>query len=325
MRGIESQLLPVSIFKDVHPNPTVDDVDVLAGILRDQKADALVAVGGGSVMDCAKAACCLAQTDELSMRVFHTGRKKFTIPGIPLIVIPTTAGTGSEVTPIVVLDDPEKGVKLPMASDLFYPGKALIDPELTFGLPKKITAATSLDALSHAIEGFWSKNNQPICDLVAKEAARLIFANLPAVYRNPADVKSRSAMSKAALFAGMAFQLPRNAMVHACSYPLSSLYHLSHGAACAFTLEFAIRLNAPAMKGRMEEFASYCGFTLDEMIAAIRRLKQDGGLPCTLKEAGIPIEGVPELIRESFHPVMKNNPVAVTEEHLRQMYEELVS
>lgn len=326
VKGIEQQLTLAAVFSDVSPNPTVANVDALAAVLRDTQAQTVVALGGGSVMDCAKAACCLAKTDEPSVRAFHTEGKKFDGERISLIAVPTTAGTGSEVTPFAVLDDTEKGVKGPIASDLFYPSAAIIDPQLTVSLPKHITAATGLDALSHAMEGYWSKNHQPTCDLLAKEAARLIFENLPKVYENPSDLDARGAMSYAALLAGMAFQLPKNAMVHACSFPLSSRYHLPHGVACAFTLEFALQLNSSARDGRMEDFAQTCGFaSIQEMGAAIRKLKSDGGLPCTLKEAGIPSEGIDELVKESFHPLMNNNPVEVTADHLRQMYRELAA
>ena len=238
--------------------------------------------------------------------------------------MPTTAGTGSEVTPFAVLDDTEQGVKGPIAADAFYPLLAIVDPALTFSLPKTITAATGLDALSHAMEGYWSRNHQPLCDSMAMESGRLIFKYLPAVYENPADETARGAMSYAALLAGMAFQLPKNAMVHACSFPLSNRFHMPHGTACAFTLEFALKLNTPATDGRMEAFVAYCGFEgVDAMADAIQKLKRDGGLPCTLAEAGIPADAVDVLIRESFHPLMNNNPVQVTEDDLYRMYREL--
>jgi alcohol dehydrogenase len=156
------------------------------------------------------------------------------------------------------------------------------------------------------------------------EAGRRIFASLPKVLANPVDLAARSDMAYAALLAGMAFQLPKNAMVHACSFPLSSRYHMPHGAACAFTLEFAVRFNAPAMAGRMEQFAAACGFpTVSAMADAIGALKRQGGLPCTLVDAGIPSEALPQLVAESFHPLMKNNPRDVTADDLERMYEEL--
>jgi alcohol dehydrogenase class IV len=324
IRGIIETLPGAPLFTDVHPNPTVADVDALAASIREHRCDVVVAIGGGSPMDCAKAAACLCETEERSVRAFHSEGRKFGPVHLPVVAVPTTAGTGSEVTPFSVLDDAEKGFKGPIASDSLYPIHALVDPELTLSLPKYVTAATGLDALSHAIEGYWSKNHQPLCDLLAMEAAKLIFAHFGGVCTRPDDVEARTAMSYAALLAGMAFALPKNAMVHACSFPLSNRYHLCHGAACAFTLEFAVRLNAPHMGGRLEVFAKACGFdTIDAMARRIGEFKRLGGLPCTLADVGIGEDAVPVLIEESFHPLMQNNPKEVTREDLARMYEAL--
>lgn len=312
------------IFSEVEPNPTVANVDALAALIRDAHGDVVVAIGGGSPLDCSKAAACLAKTDDASIRPYHSEGKALGADHLPVIGLPTTAGTGSEVTPFSVLDDPEKGVKAPIASGALYPRLALVDPELTYSMPAFVTATTGLDALCHAIEGYWSKNHQPICDLLAKEAARLIFANLETACAAPGNTDARAAMAYAALLAGMAFQLPKNALVHACSFPLSKRYHLCHGAACAFTLEFAIRLNAPHMDGRMEAFADAAGFsTIEDMVRRIAELKILGGLPRTLAEAGIPEDAVDTLIDESFHPLMGNNPKAVTRGDLAALYNSL--
>lgn len=319
-------LAPVAVYDKVRRNPTVTDVDALAAVLKEKKAEAIVAIGGGSSLDCAKAASCLAKTGDPTIRAYHSGGKTFHNQGIPLLTVPTTAGTGSEVTPIAVLDDEEKDFKGPMASPSFYPVCAVVDPELTISVPLAVTASTALDALSHAIEGFWSKNHQPICDLLAMEAAKTVFENLMTVYENPSDGKGREALSYAALIAGAAFQMPKNAIMHACSFPLSNRAHLPHGTACALTMESSIRLNAPYMNGRMEAFARYCRFdSIEAMIERITLLKRRGGLPCSLEEAGIAPEMVEILIRESFHPLMKNNPKEVTEDDLRNIYAELAS
>ncbi|NLB68670.1 MAG: iron-containing alcohol dehydrogenase, partial [Lentisphaerae bacterium] len=293
---IES-LSAVEVFTDIEPNPTVESVDALADRLRSTKAEALVAIGGGSVLDCAKAAAVLALDSADSIRHFHSGGAALPSTRLPLVVIPTTAGTGSEVTPFAVLDDRAQGIKAPLGGNALYPSVALIDPQLTESLPLSVTAASGLDALSHCMEGYWSINHQPLCDLMAIEGARIVFENLERAMLEPSDSEARSKMSYAALLGGMAFQLPKNAMVHACSFPLSQQAHLSHGAACAFTLEFALRLNAPATGGRMERFAAGCGFeTIDDMAAAIRHLKQVGGLPITLRDVGIKEDEVDALI-----------------------------
>jgi alcohol dehydrogenase len=312
------------VFSEVEPNPTVANVDALARLIRSENADVLVAIGGGSPLDCAKAAACLAPSGVESIRAFHSEGQKLDPRRLPLIALPTTAGTGSEVTPFAVLDDREKEIKGPIAAEALYPTWALVDPELTHSLPRFVTAATALDALCHAIEGYWSKNHQPICDLLAKEAARLIFQHFERVMEDPGDREARAALSYAALIAGMAFQLPKNAMVHACSYPLSNRYHLCHGAACAFTLEFAIRLNAPHTGGRLDAFAAACGLDSPEAMAeTIHRFKRLGGLPCTLAEAGIPESAIEAIIAESFHPLINNNPKTVTPDDLQAMYESL--
>ena len=312
------------VFSDVEPNPTVANVDALAALIRDCGADVLVAAGGGSALDCAKAAACLCRSDAVSVRVFHSEGRKFGPERVPVVAMPTTAGTGAEVTPFAVLDDREKGIKGPIAADTLYPVHAVIDPELTLTLPRFVTACTGLDALCHAIECYWSRNHQPMCDLLAMEAARLIFAHLERACTVPGDTEARAAMAYAALLAGIAFQLPKNAMVHACSYPLSTQFHLCHGAACAFTLEFAIKLNGPHMEGRMETFAARCGFdSVDTMTTRIRELKRLGGLPCTLEDAGIPESAVAGLIEGSFHPLIRNNPKEVTRDDLAAMYASL--
>lgn len=312
------------VFEDIEPNPTVANVDGLAAAIRATHADVIIAIGGGSPLDCAKAASCLAVSGDPSIRAYHSEGKRLGTARIPVVALPTTAGTGSEVTPFAVLDDREKGIKGPIAADALYPVHALVDPELTYSLPRFVTACTGLDALIHAVEGYWSKNHQPICEHLSMEAARLIFAHLETACVYPENTAAREAMSYAALLAGMAFQLPKNAMVHACSYPLSTQFHLCHGAACAFTFEFAIRFNAPHTNGRLDALARYAGFAgVEEMAERVRELKRVGGLPCTLEEAKIPFEAVPGLVDGSFHPLIKNNPVEVTRKDLEAMYASL--
>ncbi len=321
VRSIISDLGEVPVFSEVTPNPTVNQVDALARLIREQGCDVVIAIGGGSPIDCAKAASALVLSEESSIAAFFGGGKPLGAEHLPLIAIPTTSGTGSEVTPIAVLDDPANSRKAPLSGPALYPVHALVDPELTLSLSRYTTAATALDALSHALEGYWSKNHQPICDLAAIEAARRIFANFERACTDPGDLQARTELSCAALLAGMAFQLPKNAMVHACSFPLSTRHHLAHGAACAFTLEFAVQFNAPALGERFGDLARACHFSSAEAMAErIHTFKRLGGLPCTLADAGIAPEDLPELVLASFHPLMNNNPREVTKEDLGRMY-----
>jgi len=322
--GLRELLPEAPVFAEVTPDPTVACVDRLAARIAEGRHDAVVAVGGGSAMDCAKAAAHLAAAGLPGIRPIHSGGVPVGRASLPLIAVPTTAGTGSEVTPIAVLNDEEKSLKGPIAGDALYPARAVVDPELTHALPLKVTTATGLDALAHAIEGYWSRNHQPLCDMLAIEAARLICANLPRVLRAPSDADARRAMSLAATTAGAAFQRPKTAMVHACSYPLSARYHLPHGAACAFTMEEAIRINAPAMGGRMDLFLRGAGLeSIEALIEVIRDAKEFAGLPRTLRDAGIAPSDIPRLARESLHPILNNNPRPMTETDLAAMYARL--
>jgi len=310
----------VRLFCEVTPNPTVDAVDALARTIRDSGCDVVAALGGGSPLDCAKAACSVA-VQEGSARDYHSGGAKLDGRHLPLIAVPTTAGTGSEVTPISVLDDPGKGIKAPVVHDNFYPTVALIDPELTLTMPRYVTACTGLDALAHAVEGYWSCNHQPICDAMALEAVSLVMTHLSLVLDDGEDLSSREAMSLAATLGGLAFQIPKNAAVHACSFPLSSRYHLAHGAACAMTLDHFIRYNAEAMGDRAKALAKAAQATdMEEFADKVAALKVQGGVPNRLSEVGVGTEDLDSLVKDSFHPLMKNNPREVTAADLRSIY-----
>ncbi len=312
------------VFPEVEPNPTVTSVDRLAEMTNAQSADVVVALGGGSALDCAKAACSVAVQGGPT-RKYHSEGAVLDSRHLPLIAIPTTAGTGSEVTPISVLDDPEKGVKAPIAHDSFFPKAALVDPELTFTMPAHVTAATGFDALAHAIEGYWSRNHQPICDLMALETVRLFFRHFPEVLDDPTDREAREGMSTAALLGGLAFQQPKNAAVHACSYPLSSRYHLPHGAACAMTLDHFVGFNGEVMGERGVALARAGGFAdMPALADAIAGLKIRSGLITTLREAGVSDDELDGLVQASFHPIMNNNPRPVSAGELKQLYKKML-
>ena len=307
-------------FFDVDPNPTVASVDALAQLICEAQCDVVVAVGGGSSLDCAKVAGAIAVQGGTA-RQYHSEGRILDARRLPLVAVPTTAGTGSEVTPIAVLDDTEKNVKAPIGHPSLFPTVALIDPSLTVTMPPLVTACTGLDALAHAIEGYWSKNHQPICDLMACEAMPLVFRHLRTAFNEPGNLAAREGMCMAALLGGLAFQLPKNAAVHACSFPLSSRYHLPHGAACAMTLDHFIRFNAAALGDRGVKLARAAGFDdLPAMADAVAALKQEVGLPMRLRDAGVAPADLDWLVEASFHPFMNNNPRPVSPPELRSLY-----
>lgn len=317
----ESEGMIVASFGEVSPNPDVVEVDACAEVIRQKNIGFVVALGGGSPMDCAKAAASVALTSD-SIRKYHGIGVAMPEKHLPLIAVPTTAGTGSEVTCVSVLSDHANGKKAPIVSEGFYPAAAIIDPELTYTMPPQVTAGTGIDVLSHAIEGYWSKGHQPICDVLAMHAAELVFKYVYRAYRKPDDEEAREKMCEASLIAGLAFTLPKTTSSHACSFPLTNIYHIPHGEACGLTLDYFIRINAKGEGGeRVEEFARRIGFKdAEEMADAVLELKKKMGLRCDLKDLELNDDQIAELVRISRHPNLYNNPAEITDEMLDEMY-----
>jgi len=313
----------VGIWNNVQPNPELNSVQTVADKIENSNVEFVIAVGGGSTIDAAKAAALAAKTS-IPIEAYHSNREKVGNESLPLIAIPTTSGTGSEVTPVSVLTDIERGVKAPIVGEALLPRKAIIDPEWTLTMPPVITAATGMDALSHALEAYWSTGSVPICDALAEKATVLILRNLHKAYTDGEDVDAREKMSLGSLLAGMAFSLPKTAAVHACSYPLTQRFGLSHGVACAFTLDSFIRFNAQIMPDKLNHLAKFSDLKDAIHLAdKVSELKSLTGLPQTLKQAGIKTEDIDVLVAESFHPNINNNPRKVTPNDLKQIYQEL--
>ena len=200
----------------------------------------------------------------------------------------------------------------------------MIDPELTYTLPPRITASTGIDVLCHALEGFWSKGHQPVCDALALHACEIVFKYLRRAYKDPQDKEARAKMAEASVIAGLAFTLPKTTSSHACSFPLTNLYHIPHGEACGLTLDCFARINAEVENGRVHEFERKLGFADTYALAdAIHELKVDLGLRLDLKDFNLTDEQVAELVKTSHHPNMLNNPVEITDEILNEMYQSM--
>ena len=304
-----------SIYSSIQPNPQLAGAAAVAALIRQREADCVLAVGGGSTLDTAKFAAAMNGGDAVE---YFRGQRAFAAVHIPVLTAPTTAGTGSEVTQVSVMSYGRE--KKTINHPAFLPKVAIVDPALTLSVPPRTTMNTGLDALAHALEGFWSKNHQPISDQMARQAIRLVLDNLEAAWRDGSDPEARTNMALAALFGGLAFALPKTAGCHACSYPLSEDYGLPHGEACAFTLDSFVRLNADA---RLEALCRELGLSGTEALARrIAALKKLGGLRTRLSELGE--VDLDKLAHDSaVHPLMKNNPTALDEAALRRMYEAL--
>ena len=321
----ENEGLLVCMYSQISPNPEVTEVDACAALMKEKEVEFTVALGGGSALACAKAASTICFTED-SIRKYHGTGVELPKKHLPIIAIPTTAGTGSEVTCVSVLSDHELGKKGPINNNNFYPAVALIDPELTYTLPPYMTASCGIDVLCHAVEGFWSKGHQPICDALALHASELVFENIRTVYNDPQNKEARARMAEASVIAGLAFTLPKTTSSHACSFPLTNILHIPHGEACGLTLDYFARINAadPVEGPRINRFAQKLGFKdMNDMADAIAQLKKDLKLRTDLKEFNLTDEQVAELVRGSKHPNMLNNPVEITEEMLDKMYQSM--
>ena len=315
------------IYSDVRPNPTTENVDNCVKLMRELNADFAVALGGGSPMDCCKAACAIARGNDV-ISSYHSGGKAIDAnEAIPMIAVTTTSGTASEVTNISVLTDLKLNLKNPMNDPAMYPKIAVIDPELTLTVPPQITASTGLDVLAHAVESYWSSINQPICTACSIYSARLVFKWLERAYNNPDDLEAREKMAEASIVAGVAFSHPRTTGSHACSFPLTNIYGVPHGEACAFTLDYFIKFNADNAdeNGKITALARDCGFdTPYQMADEIMAMKKRMGMVTALSQIGCTTdEQIKELTQKSMSMLMTRNPVPLTEQNILDMYNTL--
>lgn len=330
-KGLAEQLMKESegkltaLYYEVSPNPEVSECQTCVDLIRQEGCDFVVALGGGSVMDCAKAAACAVTADQ-PITAYVIEKAALPDETLPVIAIPTTAGTASEVTGVSVLSIHEQAIKAPLHGSALYPEAAIIDPELTYTVPAHTTACTGMDVFCHAMEAYWNKNHQPICDVFAIHALQLVFKHLRTACKEPRSAEAREGMAEASLSAGMAFATTGTNSSHACSYPLTSLLGIAHGEACALTIDLFLHLNAAHdADGRLKDLAIALGFSCtDELEAAIHSLKEDIGLMTNLKQFSIDEELLQKIVKDSMRASLAKNPVPVTEETVTKLYRSLL-
>ncbi len=325
-RGMTTQICTISggrikhVYAKVSANPTVEECDSCADIMRKEGCDFVVALGGGSVLDCAKSAATFCLTDNKSTYYLQTG-KPIPTKHLPIIAVPTTAGTGSEITCVSVLSDHARGVKSPMNSTGFYPTLAIVDPELTYTVPPYLTACTGFDVLCHSIEAYWSIHHQPICDALAVHSANLAMQNIVQVYDCPNDKQARESMAEASVIAGLAFTMPKTTSAHACSYPLTNLFGIPHGEACMMTMTYFIRFNAEHGCQRIEDLALKLGYkNAHDLADKIDRMSEHTHMHRNLRFLNLTQVQFDRLVEGSMHPNLLNNPIKIEESDLRTMY-----
>ncbi len=312
---VEAAGLACTVFLDVVPNPTVEVVDASAKLYKESGATSIIALGGGSSMDVAKATGVLAV---YGGRIGdYEGLYKVPGPIVPIIAIPTTAGTGSEVTASAVITDEEKNFKMSVISYEILPKYAVLDPELIMTAPASIAASCGIDALIHAIEAYVSNFASPFSDAMAEKAMELIGANLRRFVANRKDEDAACAMMVGSTFAGMAFAWAKLGNVHAMSHPVSAYFHVAHGVANAVILPAVIEYNALADHGRYEKIYNYIREKKDpvtdfksEMLAEeIRKLNRDIGIPSSLSEVGVTEDKIEAMAKDAaVHPNVQANP-----------------
>lgn len=311
----------VLTYEKVMPNPETGMIDEAVSQARASNIDCVLGIGGGSSLDTAKVVALLAGTKEGEVKDFLYQKCEYPACRTELLLMPTTAGTGSEVTNVAVVNDIEAGMKKPLVSPYMYADIALIDSALTDTMPKKVTAGTGFDAFCHAIEAYWATNTNPITQATALEAMDLILKNLKKAYDDGADQEARNNMAKASMLAGIAFSQTRTTVLHAISYYLTAHYRIEHGIACTFTLVPFMKYNLETIREALQKAASYCGYqTPEEFIGAISKLYSDVNMPKKLSEYGVQFKEVDRIVEEGMaQGTTKLNPRLVTFEEMKKI------
>jgi len=250
----------IHVHDDIQPNPDLDHLDRCGKTLKPLGIDGIIALGGGSVMDSAKALAMLLGGDPaLTLDANLRGSMAAPERALPIIAVPTTAGTGSEVTPFATIWDHAAAQKYSILGPHLRPQIALLDPKLTLGLPTEVTVSTALDAISQAFESYWGRASNAVTEAWAGHAFRLGLESLPQIVANPDSLVDRGQMMAASLLAGMAISHTRTAIAHSISYPITARFGLPHGFACSFTLPAILEFNAEQFPNRATALAHVVG------------------------------------------------------------------
>ena len=330
LRQVEKSGVAFDVFTGVEPNPTEKNAEDCARALIAGKFQGVIGFGGGSSMDVAKAGAILVTNPPPVKR--YLGLGNVPEPGIPVIAIPTTSGTGSETTNIAILKDVQAGTKGGIVSPHAIPRVAIVDPALTLSLPPRLTATTGMDALCHAVEGYTSLKATPYTDLFHREAIRRVARSLRTAVNRGGDIDARYDMALAATLTGTGLVGSSATAVHAMAYALEGNFQVAHGDACAALLPALARYNAVAEMEKFREIAMILGEKVDglsprdaALLAAegIGKLGRDVGMP-TLRRIGVTEKDLGKLASEAFavKRLMDNNPRMLTVDDVQGIFED---
>ncbi len=328
---LKSDGVSIEVFQDIVAEPTVNDFKKILEVARQFKADSVVGVGGGSVLDVTKLIAAFINSDQQVEDCFGTGFIKQ--KGLWFACLPTTAGTGSEVSPNAILLDERDHLKKGIVSPFLIADVAYVDPKLTWTVPAKVTADTGMDALTHCIEAYTNKFAHPSVDIYALQGIRLIAANLEKAVKNGQDQEAREALAFGSLYGGLCLGPVNTAAVHALSYPLGGEFHIPHGLSNAILLPSVMKFNMPANIKRHAEVAIALGCqpgkndeeTAQRGVDFIYQLADAVGIPKKLTDLGIPQTAVDGMAKAAMQVqrLLKNNPREVTEQDARDIYNSL--
>jgi alcohol dehydrogenase class IV len=320
-----------TLYDKVQAEPPLELADESAKIALKKKSDIVIGIGGGSAMDTAKALSVLAANKGKAKD--YLGLNNVPGPGLPKIMVPTTAGTGSEVTftSVFIRDDLKK--KEGMNSPYLYPEIALLDPVLTLTVPPAVTASTGVDAFCHALESYTSKNASPMSEMFSLEAIELIASNLRTCVHNGDDIAAREALLLGSLYAGLGLANAGVTAVHSLSYPLGGKYGIPHGMANTILLPAVMQFNLPGAIEKLAIVAELMGEVVEDLslreaadmaVGAVEELIHDCDINDTLETLGVAREDFPELAEMAMTVArpLENNPRAVTEEDAIEIYED---
>ena len=332
LESLKAEGLDYFLFDGIEADPPARVVRASVEIARQHKADGVIGFGGGSSMDTAKLIAVLLNSTQNLEEIYGTGNIKG--GRAALVLLPTTSGTGSEVTDIAVLttdDDQKMGI----LGDQMFADIAILDPALTYGVPRHVTAATGVDAMVHAIEAYTNRHRKnPVSDALAREALRLLSSNIVAACETPGDATVRANMLLGAMLAGQAFTNSPVGAVHGMAYPLGALFHIPHGLSNSLMLEPVLRFNAAAASHLYAELGDVIGandtgdyaMRADAFIGKLMEIVAATGVERKLSNLGISHNDLPRMAEDAMKAtrVMRNNPREVTYEDALRMYGEVL-
>jgi len=315
------QGLEVEVYSDMRPNPGIGDIEAGARALRGPHGRVVLGLGGGTALDGAKAISLAAENEGPVHDLDYRKRKRN--PGLPVVAVPTTAGTGSETNSFAVIDDHEARRKFYVGDDSVAPKVAILDPDLTLGLPPGATASTGIDVLTHSLESLMAKHPNPFSHALALEAIEMAVRWLPVAVEDGRNVEARAQMLLAAHMAGLAFANTGLGLAHALGHTLSAHLGTVHGVALAVVLPAVMELNEEARAAELSEAAVAVGASAASV--GVRDLARRIGMPSTLTELGLTRDGVAQLVRDALDDVvLLNNPVQPTAAELTTLVESLM-